>query len=559
MASEELFDPWGDGGKIAQFNRILPETHRVFLGMLGAIEGNPTDWLLPDAPKFKIQVSKTRAVQPSRFPQDLAGFMGRLGGSPLDALRELGDRAASPAIAKAAIDDSKSVRAIADLLMIVTKASAAHGVSITADTGLIITTRDRSEVNKLNRARFALLADATGHRKETAHRFGWAIDSIVEIQALPSNYADKLNLINIKDAGSFGADRRDDSEFCQSQRVNKIRSRYLELHPGSPIFDKLAHLTGDGLEGAFFRDSRKSNDFKESLALLIIGKPTPNLMAMAATFEVRYRVPVEDPLGRWDFQATNVRGHRHYCVWLRRQIIKECVQTIARLRAQHGNTEKPVYVVGWPEWLIDEVLDYFPGAASESQTIHQFCPEAAPKGSQTDRKVMKSIAGFVSQGIKPTIQQVADDGQIAKSTVSKTVKALTKLDFRKAIESFQLLFRELYNKWKPEDLPPEAIKLAETLKELAIDFMAGTIAREDVIESLTTAYVESGETVREQAISSLPASQRRVLRSIVDKSTLLECLGAEIAYYGRNRVTGGKWPAHMDDRELAAIAVERHW
>jgi len=559
VAHDGLFDPWGDGGTIARFNRLLPETYRAYLGMLGAIEGNPTDWLLPDAERLKIQVSPTRAAQVSRFPQDLAGFLGRLGGSSLDALRELGDRAASPTMAKAAIEDAGAVRAIADLLMIATKASAAHGVSITATgTGLTITTRDRSFVNKLNKASFALLADATGNRRETAHRFGWAIDSIVEIQALPSNYSGKLRIIGLTGAGNFGADRRDESEFCAGQRIGKIRSQYLELHPGGGVFDRLDHLTGDGLEGAFFRDSRKSNDFEPATALLIIGKPIANLMAMASTFEVRYRVPVEDPLGRWDFQATNLRGHRRYCRWLRRQIIKEAVQTIARLRSQHGNAEKPVYVVGWPQWLIDGVLDYFPGAASESQSIHQFCPEAAPKGSQTDRRVMEAIAGFVAEGLTPTIQQVAAKAAVVKGTVSKAVKSLTGLDYRKAIESFQLLFRGLYNKWKPENLPPASLALADRLKQLAIDLLDGAIAPDEAREAIAQSFIESGETLTEQAIAALPAPEHRALRAIVDRSTVAEWLQAQVAIHGRGRVTGGRAIEQLDDRELAAIAVQRH-
>jgi hypothetical protein len=560
VAANGMFDPWGDGGKVAPLNRILSATHLAYLGMFGAIEGNPTDRLLPDAEKLTAQVSQTRSISFTRFPDNLAEFLGRLGGSQLDTLRELGDRAASPVMAKAAIADAKAVRAIADLLTIITKASAAHGVSIHAGGGgLTITTRDRSEVNKLNRARFALLADATGHRKETAHRFGWAIDSIVEIQALPSNYAGKFKIIGITGAGNFGADRRDDSEFCANQRAGKIRTRVLELHPGAAVFDKRDHLTGDGIEGAFYRDSRKSNDYKDCPAALIIGAPIPHLMAMAATFEVRYRVPVEDPLGRWDFEATNVRGHHRYCRWLRKQVIKECVQTIARLRSQHGDTEKPVYVVGWPQWLIDGVLAYFPGAASESQTIHQFCPEAAPKGRQTDRSVMGAIVEDLKAGIKPTVDRIAAKLQIVKSTVSKAVKAVTGKTFRDAIEGFQMLFSSLNNKWKLEDLPPEAKALAETLKQLAIDLLDGTIAPDDAREQLAEAYIESGETVTAQAIEALPARERRALRAIVDRSTLLEWLDAQCIVYGRSRVTGGKFIDRLDDRELAQIAVDRHW
>ena len=102
-------------------------------------------------------------------------------------------------------------------------------------------------------------------------------------------------------------------------------------------------------------------------------------------------------------------------------------------------------------------------------------------------------------------------------------------------------------------------ELADRLRQLAIDLLDRLITADDVREQLAEAYIESGATVTEQAIAALPPPERRALRSIVDRSTLLEWLSAEIAYHGRNRVTGGKWPEHMDDRELAAIAVNRHW
>jgi hypothetical protein len=321
----------------------------------------------------------------------------------------------------------------------------------------------------------------------------------------------------------------------------------------------LAHLTGEGIEGAYYRDSRKSNDFKNCQVLLMIDKPTPNLMAMASIYEVRTGEPVEDPLGRWDFQATNVRGHRRYCRWLRAQIIKEAVQTIARLRSQHGNSRKQVYLTDWPQWLIDGVLAYFPGAYYQTQSIHRFCPEAAPKGSQTDKRVMETIAQEIVDGIKPTLAGVAAKLSIVKSTVSKAVKAVTGKTFRDAIESFQMLFSSLNNKWKLEDLPPEAKALAETLKQLAIDLLDGAIAPDDAREQLAEAYIESGETVTAQAIEALPARERRALRAIVDRSTLLEWLEAQVIVYTRARVTGGKFIDRLDDRELAQIAVDRHW
>jgi hypothetical protein len=566
VGTEGMFDPWGDRGAVARFNRVLGQSHMVYLGMFGAIEGNPTDLLLPSDPKnpakLKAQVSPTRFLHCSRFPRNLAEFIGRLGGNPLDTLRELGDRAASPAMAKAAINDAKSVRAIGDLLQIAFS-SPKSGTSIAADTyGLTITTRDRSMVKKLNRADFVLLADATGKLKETAHRFGWAADSIVEIQAIRSNYAGKLKIDSITGAGNFGAKRRDDSEFCAGQRDKILRQQVQALHPGEPVatFDKLAHLTGHGIEGAYFRDSRKSNDYRNCQALLMIGRPTPNLIAMASIYEVRTGEPVEDPLGRWDFEATNVRGHRRYCRWLRAQVIKEAVQTIARLRSQHGNSEKVVYLASdWPQWLIDGVLDYFPGAAFETQTIHQFCPEAAPKGSQTEKRVMETIAQEIVDGIKPTLAGVAAKLSIVKSTVSKAVKAVTGKTFRDAIGSFQMLFSSLSNKWKLEDLPPEAKALAETLKQLSIDLLDGTIAPDEARAQLAQSYIESGETVTAQAIEALPARERRALRAIVDRSSLVEWLEAQVAIYGRARVTGNRAIEHLDDRELARIAVDRHW
>jgi hypothetical protein len=101
--------------------------------------------------------------------------------------------------------------------------------------------------------------------------------------------------------------------------------------------------------------------------------------------------------------------------------------------------------------------------------------------------------------------------------------------------------------------------LADRLKQLAIDLLDGTIAPDDVREQLAEAYIESGETVTAQAIEALPDRERRALHAIVDRSSLVEWLEAQVAIYGRARVTGNRAIEHLDDRELARIAVERHW
>jgi hypothetical protein len=162
-------------------------------------------------------------------------------------------------------------------------------------------------------------------------------------------------------------------------------------------------------------------------------------------------------------------------------------------------------------------------------------------------------------GIKPTLAGVAAKLSIVKSTVSKAVKAVTGKTFRDAIGSFQMLFSSLSNKWKLEDLPPEAKALAETLKQLSIDLLDGTIAPDEARAQLAQSYIESGETVTAQAIEALPARERRALRAIVDRSSLVEWLEAQVAIYGRARVTGNRAIEHLDDRELARIAVDRHW
>jgi DNA-binding transcriptional regulator YhcF (GntR family) len=551
-----LFDPWGDGGAIAQSNRSLSETNRVFLAMLGSIEGNPTDQLLPNAEDLKIPVSPTRTVQTSRLPQDPVDLIRSLGGRALDVLRSLAGRASNPDLAREAIADTKSVRAIADLLSF-TRTDRRAPISCDGNS-LTITTPDHTVSRKLQRARFVLLADATANRKETSSRFGFG-GNLIEIQANPSRFEGKLRICNLTGAGNFGVDRRDESEHCAANRAEYLKAQFWKIHPDGAVFDSLPNLTGEGLEGAFFRDSRKTNAFEGAPAILVVGKPVPNLMAMASKFTAHYGLPVEDPVGRWDFKATNKIAHRRYCQWLHREVIKEAVQTLARLRAQRGQSEKLVYTVDWPEWLVKGVLAYFADAAYETKSVHQFCPEAAPKGSQTERKVVQAIVSDLKEGIKPTINRVAEKLQVAKSTVSKAVKGLTGLDFKKSVEGFLLLLRAPDNKWKLEDLPPEAQNLAEILRRLAINLLDGAITPDDVREAIAEAYIESGETLTEQAITALPARERRALRAIIDRTSLIEWLNVETVLYGRARVSGGRAIEQLDDRELAALAVQRSW
>ena len=420
---------------------------------------------------------------------------------------------------------------------------------------ITITSRDNRHRKAIAKAGGVVLLDGTAHPRDIERAIGRPVVWVE--QQLPCYQ--NLTIKAITGMGRLGAQRRTEGDVTQGSRViaaiKAIKSQaigavaaidYLRY---SNEYESLGVLTG----GHFTGDGRGSNRFADASDLVLVSKPVQNLGSLHDRYmaETGKRFVLDS-------------APRSFWAWVNRLGYAETKQEADRLRSQLGDQPKTLWLLG-DQFAgdIERLKADYPGATFETVDVMNLAPEGASKGRQTARDVITAVIDKAKEvattGGKLTQAAIAQTVGCSVAAVSNAVKTYAGKGFKDLAKTLVLLFSSHNNKSEVFEPPPEVVELAEKLKQLAIYLLDGTIAPDDAREAIAAAYIESGETVTEQAIAALPARERRVLRAIVDKATLLEWLSAEIAYYGRNRVTGGKWPAHLDDRELAAIAVERHW
>ncbi|MFA9201932.1 MAG: hypothetical protein ACEQSC_00070 [Candidatus Nanopelagicaceae bacterium] len=152
------------------------------------------------------------------------------------------------------------------------------------------------------------------------------------------------------------------------------------------------------------RDSVGSNIFKDDHAILLIGKPVPNMGAVADEYYfltgIRVDATDKDP----EYQA-----------FLHRKVAGACIQAVSRLRAQHRpDKELHIYIVSDREdYPIAEVMSAHSGAKLVVESIEDICIEAA--GAVDRAKI--AIARAIEANPKITMVQLANETGKAVSTI----------------------------------------------------------------------------------------------------------------------------------------------
>ncbi|WP_254032759.1 hypothetical protein [Planktothrix agardhii] len=362
---------------------------------------------------------------------------------------------------------------------------------------LTITKLSKRHRNIIKGAGFSIALDATKSKQDYALSLGISSDEILEVSEVKQD-TPNLTIHIVKGTGQGGKQRRDGKQDKYTIAVNAIAQRHQGQNIGvidhkSAIdsYQDLGHKLG-----YWYRDTRGSNQFLETQAMISIGRPCPNLGQVAAEYQTLTGFcPTPDQLtGR-------------YGGWVNRKIKAELIQDVGRLRA-HLRPDEQLHsylVADLDDDTISATRLAYPTATIIIEDIYDIAPGAASKGVQTERGIIEALWSSVKSGVVATIDDIAEQLGITKGGVSKNLKDRLGIGFREVKKSLLLLYRAINNKSKLSELDSDALYIArEYLPDVAQDFERGDTTPADVIFEMITTAKAFGERQFRHILAATP-------------------------------------------------------
>jgi hypothetical protein len=197
--------------------------------------------------------------------------------------------------------------------------------------------------------------------------------------------ADNLKINQIVDMGRMGMQRGID----QNRRLRALIDHCRKVDPTTKVID----FKKFEADGAWWRDSRGSNDFLNCKTLILVGTPAPNVEAIRSEYLALGGDPEK-------FQS-----------YYDQLVVAEIVQAIGRLRANRRPQESLTVVL-----ITDFPID-IPGIVTIRS--EEIAIEAAPKRVRTIDRCVQAAKQLADQGLKVTQTAVAKMVGLARETVNR--------------------------------------------------------------------------------------------------------------------------------------------
>lgn len=267
---------------------------------------------------------------------------------------------------------------------------------------LTMTLLDERHRKSAKAANCNLFLDATIDRDDLALLLGCNPEEIyVCAQELPANA--NLRIRQIKDLGKLTQQRGNK----QQTRLQALLQRIAKDDPNLGVIDfkKFTGESSDGVaRGAWWKDSRSSNDFMDRTTLVLVGSPCENLGAAMAEWRLLSGTDPSDPA----YGETNPE----YEAWLQRRITATVVQAVGRSRYQRRPDEQITV------WILTSAdLSSLPYEVEQVDLV-DYAPEIASDRDQRMLGCLAFIRDQLLKGLKPTQKQVS----IATGTPYGTIK-----------------------------------------------------------------------------------------------------------------------------------------
>ncbi|WP_156805109.1 hypothetical protein [Synechococcus sp. PCC 6312] len=234
---------------------------------------------------------------------------------------------------------------------------------------LTISTLDDRHRQVVQTAQSTIFLDATLTREDLALKLGISPDEIYVIRQAPKP-TPNLKITQIADLGRMGMQRGQE----QMRRLAALISHYRAQDATTKLID-FKKFSGEG-DGAWWRDSRGSNDFLNVKTLVLVGPPCRNLNDLAAEFKVM--------TGHCDIESDEFKD------FVNRQIRADYIQALGRLRANRRPNEHLEIVI---------ISDFDLAIPVEVKRAWDVCPDA---GTKTEK--------FLA-AINAAIEQLKENGQ----------------------------------------------------------------------------------------------------------------------------------------------------
>jgi len=453
-----------------QVRQLLTQLHAcldgtVKIGKYGLGESAGVRQLLPALPEVDIIAIEELLKPDLSFLDSTREYGIGLADLPPSVRKKFSDPD-SDATEKAAENVVKQW--LADLLRVLT--GQINGALQLSQRELKITLPDTRHAEMAQAAKFNIFLDATLTREDLALKLGVDPNEIqVMRQAVPE--CKNLEISQIAGLGRLGMERGAD----QQKRVKALISHYKKEDPTTKVIDfkKFAEQN----DGAWWRDSRGSNDFLYAKTLLVIGVPCRNMTDLEAEFTILYGRPPQAGIEtvRREVTLTNTlpEGQKPYFEsqesidpefreFVRRKILADIEQAApGRIRAHRRQDEK-LRVIFLGDYPLNATVTLI--AASD------IVPEAAPKKERTKTSIQEAVATLKEQGKKVTQTAVAELAGVSQGYVSRNRELLQTL-------------LESHSKSNNFDSPGEE-EIAEVL-DAAVDACQNS---EEVLESIDEVF-----------------------------------------------------------------------
>jgi hypothetical protein len=257
-------------------------------------------------------------------------------------------------------------------------------------------------------AKAVIFLDATISPDALGEKIGdhvWAMQQQVQ-------QAQNVTFTQVTDLGRLGMQRGADKQ----RRAKAIAAHYRAIDPTTKVID----FKANDEDGAWWRDSRGSNDFQDCNTLVLIGTPTANLGGLNAEYCCLTGDTDIEPQGFVDFVDRRVRA--------------EMLQAIERPRAHRRPSERIHIVV---------VSDFDLGIPTNQVEAVTITPAAGSKVERAKAAITKAVVDIKTTGVKVTQQAVAKATGYTQGYISR---------FRELLLS---LLRQPYTESNNLSAPPE--------------------------------------------------------------------------------------------------------
>ena len=217
-----------------------------------------------------------------------------------------------------------------------------------------------------NKSAKNLFLDATLHPTDLEMMLGAPVDVVKQSGNMPMP-----KIIQVSDLGRMGIQRGKE----QTRRKDAIVSHIKTNNPNKIV--KTIDFKGNEADGAWWRDSRGSNNFADADILIIGGTPCRNIAALKAKYSVLTGLhPDKDDQ---DFDA-----------WVDRKILEDIQQCFGRKSGNRLKNGDEIYFVS------DFDLGDIPHIKIKASDI---TPDAMSKTEQTEKWICDRLTDLKTQGV----------------------------------------------------------------------------------------------------------------------------------------------------------------